>query len=193
MKDELHNYSGKTDSADNNTELPKTVENDFQKKIRDSIIANMNRLPPFKPKPQRIVDKYTREEISRKLDHFASHSAARGVDPTMHVILDWLYSEKEFNEKDDFVTIERLIEMLKTGKATPLLMHEVLEYALAVEKAAIEVYKDLHFLSDELDSMNNLREALDLRLETETDKKNDDIMPSILKNAFGKSNSNKKN
>ena len=193
MKDELHDYSGKADSVDNNTEPPKTVENDFQKKIRESIIANMNRLPPFKPKPQRIVDKYDRDEISQRLDHFASHSAARGVDPTIQVILDWLYSEKEFNEKDDFVTIERLIEMLKTGKATPLIILEVLEYALAVEKAAIEVYKDLHFLSDKLDSMDNLREALDLRLETEKDKKSGDMMSSILKDAFGKSNPNKKN
>ena len=42
MKNELHDYSGKADSVDNNTEPPKTVENDFQKKIRESIIANVN-------------------------------------------------------------------------------------------------------------------------------------------------------
>ena len=41
--------------------------------------------------------------------------------------------------------------------------------------------------------MDNLREALDLRLETENDKKSGDMMSSILKDAFGKSNPNKKN
>ena len=169
------------------SEVAEDKKSEFQKMVRDTISANRKSLPKFKAKPRRIVDKYDRDEISYRLDHFASHSAARGIDPTVQVILDWLYSEKEFNEKDDFVTIERLIEMLKTGKATPLLILEVLEYALAVEKSAIEVYNDLHFLSDEVESVGNLKKALELRLETENSRdRNGDGVGKIIDTLFSK-------
>lgn len=127
-------------------------------------------VPLFKPRIQRNVDKYGRDEISDRIEHFAAHSTARGVNPTIEVILDWLYDEHEYGEKDDFVKIDRLIEILKMGKATPKLILEVLEYASKVEKAAIEVYDDFHALEQKYKSMKHLKDALDLRLEVRKDE-----------------------
>ena len=140
--------------------------------LNESPFKGLVNVPLFKPRIYRNVDKYGRDEISERIEHFAAHSTARGISPTIDVILDWLYDEHEYGEKDDFVKIDRLIELINDGKATPRLILEVLEYASMVEKAAIGVYDDFHALSHKYKSIENLKKALDLRLEIrEEDKK----------------------
>ena len=121
---------------------------------------------------KKVFDLYNRAQIGQHIANFVQHSAARGIEPTLDVILDFLYSKKTYSEKDNFVRIERLIEMVSNGQVYPNLIVEVLNYALAVEKAAINVLND-NIKNNELkenEHMKELQKALALRLEVENNK-----------------------
>lgn len=167
--DELYDFSGeetpaKVDSEKEPVTKPSDGMTDEQTALAKEIFESW-RMLRMKGKPQRIVDKYTLEEIGPRLQHFAEHSAARGVKPTMNVIISWLYGEKEYGEADDFVRIERLAEMVADGIASPSIVLEVLAYAKAVEEAAIAVYDRLYFLEGKCKEIGELGNALSLRLE----------------------------
>lgn len=118
---------------------------------------------------KRVVDLHDRKELEPHLAHFMQHSVARNVQPTLEVVLDYLYSKKTYSERDDFVRIERMIELIKEGNMYPDLTVEVLEYALSVEKAAISVLKENMDKVDASESLKRLQSALALRLEKEKD------------------------
>lgn len=178
---EWHIFSTKDGSKVEKKEEPeKAADPEVVKAAWDEINKKEIRFKPFEPEEKRIVDIYSKDEIGEKVDHYLAHCAARGVKPSTKLLVDWLYSTKRPTETDDFVKIERLVEMLKEGIASPLIIAEVLHYALNVERAAIEVYDDLFFLSKNFKSMEHLKKALDVRLKVrdeETQKSKDDIMP----------------
>ena len=116
---------------------------------------------------RRVVDLHDRKGLEPHLAHFMQHSVARKIQPTLEVVLDYLYSKKTYSERDDFVRIERMIEMVNEGNMYPDLTVEVLEYALAVEKAAIMVLKENMDKVESSESLKTLQRTLALRLETE--------------------------
>ena len=124
----------------------------------------------FIPPQHRVVDLYDRDELGLHLRRFMEHCMAKGVNPELPVVLDWLYSKKAFNERDDFVKIERLMEMVKDGMVYPMLILEVLDYAKRVEEAAMDVVAECGAVEG-IDSIDKLRAILDTRLEI---RRNDD-------------------
>lgn len=167
MKDiKLHNFSKKDDD---------TVEEEMNKHVEevwDKIYSKELKLKRIEPDEKRIVDQYSREEIGAHLDHYLAHCTARGIQPTKELIVDWLYSTKRPTETDDFVKIERLIQMLQQGLGSKILIKEVLEYCLKLEKAALAVYDELFFLQGTCDSIDNLRDVLDIRLKVRDKEEN---------------------
>ena len=122
-------------------------------------------MPKFKAPQKRVVDLYDKDDVKPHLRRFMEHCMAKNVNPELPVVLDWLYSDKAFDERDDFVKIERLIEMVKEGQMYPMLTLEVLEYAKKVEDAAIKVI-DSHDENKSIDeAVENLRKTLEIRLE----------------------------
>ena len=160
--DELTNYGSKTVEPDSSA-ISKEA---FLKIFREKGLV-------FHPKfeQERVCDLYDRKELNDHLQRFVQHCAARGVKPTFEVILDWLYGKKAYDEKDEFVKISRLMEMVGQGEVYPLLILEVLNYALGVETAALKVFDELGHLSDEFDSLKELKESLSLRMEVRKDDK----------------------
>lgn len=135
---------------------------------RDEIQSTLTELAKSqmgKAEPKRIVDLYDRDEIGSHLQQYLVHAIAKGINPEIPVVLDWLYSSKRFNERDDFVKIERLIEMVKQGQIFPSLILEVLEYAKKVEDAALKVVDETESIDHGFKSIDNLKEVLDVRLE----------------------------
>lgn len=180
MNDETDNNNANNDSS-----------SDIKRKWEDIAKNFANRMPKFKPQQKRVIDLYGREELNQHLRRFMEHCVAKGVNPEIPVILDWLYSEKAFNERDDFVKIDRLIEMIKNGMVFPLLILEVLEYAKKVEQSAIKVVEEVGCTDHDFESVNELEEILDTRLEIYRKEKAERQMKSILKNSlYGLSSNN---
>lgn len=123
-------------------------------------------------KEHRIVDLYNRKSIGREMELHAAHCAARGVQPTFNVMLDWLYSKKRADERSDFVKISRLMEMVENNEIYPILILEVLNYALSVERSAIDVVSEMVDKCDDIESLKNLKKALSVRLKVD-DENND--------------------
>lgn len=142
------------------------------------------RMPKLKPRQKRVFDLYEREELNQHLRRFMEHCVAKGVNPEIPVILDWLYSEKAFDERDDFVKIDRLIEMIKNGMVFPLLILEVLEYAKNVEQAAIKVVEEVGCTYHDFESVRELEDVLDTRLEIYRKEKAEQKMEDILKSSL---------
>lgn len=169
---EWHIFSTKDGSkVEKKEETEKAADPEVVKAAWDEINKDEIRFKPLEPEEKRIVDIYSKDEIGEKVDHYLAHSAARGVKPSTKLLVDWLYSTKRPTETDDFVKIERLVEMLKEGIASPLIIAEVLHYASNVEKAAIEVYDELFFLSKRFKSMEHLEKALNVRLKVREEEK----------------------
>ena len=91
---------------------------------------------------------------------------------------------KAFNERDDFVKIDRLIEMIKNGMVFPLLILEVLEYAKNVEQAAIKVVDEVGCTYHDFESVRELEDVLDTRLEIYRKEKAEQKMEDILKSSL---------
>lgn len=138
------------------------------------IDTTLNPLTGRQQENVRVVDMYDRGEIDQHVAHFMQHSAARKIEPSLDVVLDFLYGKKTYTEKDDFVRIERLIEMISENKVYPMLIVEVLRYALSVEKAAIDVLEE-HFDKVGTDKhLKALQSALATRLSLENEKARDE-------------------
>lgn len=121
---------------------------------------------PYKPPVKKCIkDLYSRDEIDEHLRIWAQHLAAKGGNPDIQSILDWLYSEKYSDERDDFIKIEDAIKMVKSGKVLPLIILEVLEYANDVEKAAIDVVDEFSGTDVKSKALDKLNESLNVRLE----------------------------
>lgn len=118
---------------------------------------------------RRVVDLYTREDIDAHVQKYTQHMIARGVKPTLSVIMDYLYSKKEPNERDDFVKISTALKLMEEGADIPLVYMEVLTYAMMVEAAAINVAKE--FEDSDSESIKTLKSALKLRLEVDEEEK----------------------
>jgi len=145
-----------------------------------------NHMPKFKPPQKRVIDLYGRDELNQHLRRFMEHCIAKEVNPDVPTIIDWLYSEKAFNERDDFVKIERLMEMIRNGMVFPLLILEVLEYANNVEKAAIDVVEEVGNTEHDFDSVDRLEEVLNTRLEIHRSEKSESEtdMKKMLEKGF---------
>jgi len=125
---------------------------------------------------KRVIDMFpNKNAILPHLQNFMQHCMARKVNPTLEVILDWLYSNKNALDRDDFVSIERCKEMVMEGNSFPNIIVEVLEYASAVEKAAKALASDMHGITG-LKSLDELNDALAHRKV----KRNDDNDPITI-------------
>ena len=81
--------------------------------------------------------------------------------------------------------------MIKNGMVFPLLILEVLEYAKKVEQSAIKVVEEVGCTDHDFESVNELEEVLDTRLEIYRQEKTERQMKSILKNSlYGLSSNN---
>lgn len=179
------------DETDNKNTNNNNSSSVIEQKWEDIAKNFAKRMPKFKPPQKRVIDLYGREELNQHLRRFMEHCVAKGVNPEIPVILDWLYSEKAFNERDDFVKIDRLIEMIKNGMVFPLLILEVLEYAKKVEQSAIKVAEEVGCTDHDFESVNELEAVLDTRLEIYRQEKTERQMKSILKNSLYGLSSNK--
>lgn len=155
-------------------------EEEMQKFLRSNCFL---RVSNSKDKTKRVIDMYGREEINSHLRRFLEHCVAKGINPELPVVLDWLYSEKAFNERDDFVKIERLMEMIKNGTMYPMLVMEVLEYAKKIEDVAISVVDDETIRGN--DSVEKLREVLSTRLEVRRLEEEKEKETSMKRNGIG--------
>ena len=138
----------------NNDELEKTLKENLFNAVTNS---------PSKRK--RVVDMYGREELNQHLRRYMEYCVAKGMNPDISMVIDWLYSEKTYNERDDFVKIETLIQLLKKGVVLPMLIMEVLEYAKRLEDAAIGVADEISNRKLSLKSHDALKDVLATRLE----------------------------
>ena len=179
-----------TDNQNSNSQSSSIVEEKW-KEISKNFVSQM---PKFRPPQKRVFELYNRDELNQHLRRFMEHCIAKGVNPEIPVILDWLYSEKAFDERDDFVKIDQLIKMVKNGLVFPLLILEVLEYAKSVEDAAIKVVEEVGSTDYNFRSVDKLEKVLDTRLEIYRREKEEREMKKTLKNGLDEilSNDSKK-
>lgn len=153
------------DTTDEVKESPSNIS-EINRKWAEISKEFVSRLNGMKPPQMRVVDLYDKEDVKFHLRRFMEHCMAKGVNPEIPVVLDWLYSEKAFNERDDFVKIERMIEMVKSGMVFPMLIIEVLEYAKRLEDAAIGVVDAFRGDADGgFETVLELEDVLNTRLE----------------------------
>jgi len=88
---------------------------------------------------RRAVDWFDRDEINSHLQKFLEHCAVNKINPDLNTIVDWLYALRKYNEPDEFVRIERMIEMVSNQQIFPNLIIQVLKYALDMENQCRKV------------------------------------------------------